>query len=43
MPAPSTRAMRVSGTGWCWGVNHDGQLGDGTFDDSNVPIQVVKE
>jgi alpha-tubulin suppressor-like RCC1 family protein len=25
---------------WCWGENHRAQLGDGSTDDQNVPLQV---
>jgi alpha-tubulin suppressor-like RCC1 family protein len=40
-----TCAIRTGGHVWCWGGNGDGatgygQLGDGTFDNSAVPVQV---
>ena len=37
-----TCALRVDGTVWCWGVNQDGQLGDGGNEDSLIPVQVVR-
>ncbi len=36
-----TLALRADGTVWGWGVNYNGQLGNGTYDDSNVPVQVA--
>ncbi|WP_154017830.1 PKD-like domain-containing protein [Candidatus Protochlamydia phocaeensis] len=33
-------ALRSDGTVWAWGSNADGQLGDGTNTDSNIPVQV---
>jgi alpha-tubulin suppressor-like RCC1 family protein/predicted transcriptional regulator len=33
-------ALRDDGTVWAWGDNQFGELGDGTTDSSNVPVQV---
>jgi alpha-tubulin suppressor-like RCC1 family protein len=33
-------ALKNDGTVWTWGWNTDGQLGDGTFVDKTVPVQV---
>ncbi len=35
-----TCAILIDGTLWCWGGNVLGQLGNGTFEDSDVPVQV---
>jgi hypothetical protein len=32
-------ALKSDGTLWSWGRNYDGQLGDGTFDNRNIPTQ----
>ena len=34
-------ALRRDGTVWAWGANINGQLGNGTFTKSCVPVQVV--
>jgi hypothetical protein len=33
-------ALKSDGTVWCWGLNSNGQLGDGTKTDRNIPVQV---
>ncbi len=35
-------ALKKDGTVWAWGYNFFGQLGNETFDDSNVPVKVSK-
>lgn len=32
---------RVAGRVWCWGANHRGQIGDGTFTDRAAPTEVL--
>src|SRR5260221_7466515 len=34
-------ALKNDGTVWAWGGNGLGQLGDGTLNESHVPVQVV--
>src|SRR5207247_1843480 len=34
-------ALKSDGTAWAWGWNFYGQLGDGTFTDSDTPVQVL--
>jgi len=34
-------AIRDDGTVWTWGYNYFGHLGNGTYEDSNVPVQVL--
>jgi alpha-tubulin suppressor-like RCC1 family protein len=34
-------ARKGDGTLWCWGINNDGQLGDGTTVDKYEPVQVT--
>jgi alpha-tubulin suppressor-like RCC1 family protein len=36
-----TCAIKTTGTLWCWGNNGNGQLGDGTNNESHVPVQVT--
>ena len=38
-----TCATRGSGELYCWGLNHEGQLGNGTRDPSGSPTQVGVE
>jgi hypothetical protein len=38
-----TCAWLTDGTAWCWGENHDGQLGDGTNEPSLRPVRVLLE
>ena len=34
-------ALKADGTLWAWGWNINGQLGNNTTTDSNVPVQVL--
>ena len=36
-----TIVLKDDGTVWSWGKNSAGTLGNGTFDDSNVPVQIM--
>jgi alpha-tubulin suppressor-like RCC1 family protein len=35
-----TCGVATDGKAWCWGLNRDGELGDGTTTDRSVPTQV---
>ena len=35
-----TVAIASNGTLWAWGLNSLGQLGNGTYDSSNIPVQI---
>jgi alpha-tubulin suppressor-like RCC1 family protein len=37
----STIALKKDGTVWTWGGNSWRELGDGTNNDSNTPVQVL--
>jgi alpha-tubulin suppressor-like RCC1 family protein len=39
----TTLALKSDGTVWAWGDNEYGQLGDGTYSNSTVPVQVKDE
>jgi alpha-tubulin suppressor-like RCC1 family protein len=35
--------MRSSGRVFCWGSNHDGELGNGSIDETSVePVRVIR-
>jgi len=36
-----TLAIKDDGTLWAWGANHNGQLGDGTTENKDTPIQIT--
>jgi YD repeat-containing protein len=38
--ASHSLAAKADGTVWSWGTNSKGQLGNGTYADSNIPVQV---
>lgn len=39
--AGSSCGITPRGVGYCWGINTVGELGNGTTDDSNVPVSVA--
>jgi alpha-tubulin suppressor-like RCC1 family protein len=39
--ADHTCAVLDDGTAWCWGRNDNGELGNGTLEQSTVPVQVA--
>lgn len=36
-----TCAVATDGTSWCWGLNNQGELGDGSGSNSSVPVQIA--
>ena len=38
----STCGIRLGGSLWCWGLNHRGQLGDGTTNTRLAPVHVAR-
>ena len=36
-----TVGLKADGTVWTWGLNTNGQLGDGTLDDKHYPVQAI--
>ncbi|NLH98183.1 MAG: hypothetical protein GX446_01680 [Chthonomonadales bacterium] len=38
---PGQARAQSPGTSWAWGYNFDGELGDGTNDNRNAPVQTV--
>lgn len=40
---PAIAAIKTDGTLWMWGDNSYGQLGNGSTEDSSVPIQVMED
>jgi len=40
MDGRHTIVLKDDGTVWAWGHNDLGQLGNGTFEDSSIPMRV---
>lgn len=38
---PFSLALKNDGSVWAWGFNKYGELGNGTFEDSNLPVKVL--
>ena len=38
-----TMYLKVNGEVWGAGFNHDGQLGNGTYDSSPFPVQMINQ
>jgi alpha-tubulin suppressor-like RCC1 family protein len=36
----SVCALKSDGTVWCWGSNYFGQVGDGSYEQQSVPVQL---
>lgn len=36
-----TCAIKTDGSLWCWGLNMQGQLGDGTIESKSTPVQIM--